>query len=155
DELTLSYRPRGGRRLRPRLPICAKNMKGWHDMDWKLEVVVVPVSDVDRAKQFYSEQVGFNVDVDHRAGEQFRVVQLTPPGSACSVTIGKGLSDMPPGSVKGLQLVVADIKAARAELVERGVEVSPIQHFDDGVQKEGPGGDWNSFIFFSDPDGNG
>ena len=123
-------------------------------MDWKLEVVVVPVSDVDRAKQFYSEQVGFNVDVDHRVGEQFRVVQLTPPGSACSVTIGKGLSDMPPGSVKGLQLVVADIEAARAELVSRGVEVSPIQHFDDGVQKEGPGGDWNSSIFFSDPDGN-
>ena len=124
-------------------------------MDWKLEVVVVPVSDVDRAKQFYSEQVGFNVDVDHRVGEQFRVVQLTPPGSACSVTIGKGLSDMPPGSVKGLQLVVADSEAARAELVSRGVEVSPIQHFDDGVQKDGPGGDWNSFIFFSDPDGNG
>ena len=124
-------------------------------MDWKLQVVVVPVSDVDRAKQFYSEQVGFKVDVDHRVGEQFRVVQLTPPGSACSVTIGKGLSDMPPGSVKGLQLVVADIEAARAELVSRGVEVSPIQHFDDGVQKDGPGGDWNSFIFFSDPDGNG
>jgi catechol 2,3-dioxygenase-like lactoylglutathione lyase family enzyme len=124
-------------------------------MDWKLEVVVVPVSDVDRAKQFYSEQVGFNIDVDHRVGEQFRVVQLTPPGSACSVTIGKGLSDMPPGSVKGLQLVVADIEAARAELLARGVEVSPIQHFDDGVQKDGPGGDWNSFIFFSDPDGNG
>jgi catechol 2,3-dioxygenase-like lactoylglutathione lyase family enzyme len=124
-------------------------------MDWKLEVVVVPVSDVDRAKQFYSERVGFNVDVDHRVGEQFRVVQLTPPGSACSVTIGKGLSDMPPGSVKGLQLVVADIEAARAELVSRGVEVSPTQHFDDGVQKDGPGGDWNSFIFFSDPDGNG
>jgi catechol 2,3-dioxygenase-like lactoylglutathione lyase family enzyme len=123
-------------------------------MDWKLEVVVVPVSDVDRAKQFYSEQVGFNVDVDHRVGEQFRVVQLTPPGSACSVTIGKGLSDMPPGSVQGLQLVVADIEAARAELVSRGVDVSSIQHFDDGVQKEGPGGDWNSFIFFSDPDGN-
>ena len=123
-------------------------------MDWKLEVVVVPVSDVDRAKQFYSEQVGFNVDVDHRVGEQFRVVQLTPPGSACSVTIGKGLSDMAPGSVKGLQLVVSDIEAARTELVSRGVEVSPIQHFDDGIQKEGPGGDWNSFIFFSDPDGN-
>jgi catechol 2,3-dioxygenase-like lactoylglutathione lyase family enzyme len=124
-------------------------------MDWKLEVVVVPVSDVDRAKQFYSEQVGFNVDVDQKMGENFRVVQLTPPGSACSVTIGVGLADMPPGSVKGLQLVVADIEAARAELVSRGVEVSPIQHFDDGVQKDGPGGDWNSFIFFSDPDGNG
>jgi catechol 2,3-dioxygenase-like lactoylglutathione lyase family enzyme len=124
-------------------------------MDWKLEVVVVPVSDVDRAKRFYSEQVGFNVDVDHRAGEQFRVVQLTPPGSSCSVTIGAGLSDMAPGSVKGLQLVVADIEAARAELVSRGVEVSAIQHFEDGVQVEGPGGDWNSFVFFSDPDGNG
>ena len=124
-------------------------------MDWKLEVVVVPVSDVDRAKQFYSEQVGFNVDVDQKMGENFRVVQLTPPGSACSVTIGVGLADMPPGSVKGLQLVVADIEAARAELVSRGVEVSPIQHFDDGVQKDGPGGVWNSFIFFSDPDGNG
>ncbi len=123
-------------------------------MEWKLEVVVLPVSDVDRAKQFYGEQVGFVVDVDQRASETFRVVQLTPPGSACSVTIGTGLTDMPPGSVKGLQLVVADIEAARAELVSRGVAVSAIQHFEDGVQKEGPGGDWNSFIFFSDPDGN-
>jgi catechol 2,3-dioxygenase-like lactoylglutathione lyase family enzyme len=123
-------------------------------MDWKLEVVVLPVSDVDRAKHFYSEQVGFVVDVDHRASETTRVVQLTPVGSACSVTIGMGLTDMPPGSVKGLQLVVSDIEAARAELVSRGVEVSSIQHFEDGVQKEGPGGDWNSFIFFSDPDGN-
>jgi catechol 2,3-dioxygenase-like lactoylglutathione lyase family enzyme len=123
-------------------------------MEWKLEVVVLPVSDVDRAKHFYSEQVGFVVDVDHRASETTRVVQLTPPGSACSVTIGVGLTDMPPGSVKGLQLVVSDIEAARAELVSRGVEVSSIQHFEDGVQKEGPGGDWNSFIFFSDPDGN-
>jgi catechol 2,3-dioxygenase-like lactoylglutathione lyase family enzyme len=124
-------------------------------MDWKLEVVVVPVSDVDRAKRFYSEQVGFTVDVDHRAGERFRVVQLTPPGSACSITFGAGLADMPPGSLKGLQLVVSDIEAARAELVARGVEVSTIQRFEDGIQKEGPGGDWNSFIFFSDPDGNG
>ena len=123
-------------------------------MDWKLEVVVVPVADVDRAKQFYSEQVGFNVDVDHRVGEQFRVVQLTPSGSACSITIGKGIADMEPGSVKGLQLVVSDIEAARADLISRGVEVSTIQHFDDGIQKEGPGGDWNSFIYFSDPDGN-
>src|SRR5262249_29478891 len=121
----------------------------------KLEVVVLPVSDVDRAKQFYSEKVGFNVDVDHRASETSRVVQLTPPGSACSVTIGVGLTDMPPGSVKGLQLVVSDIAAARAELATRGVDVSTIQHFEEGVQKEGPGGDWNSFIFFSDPDGNG
>jgi catechol 2,3-dioxygenase-like lactoylglutathione lyase family enzyme len=124
-------------------------------MDWKLEVVVIPVADVDRAKRFYSEQVGFVVDVDHRAGKDFRVVQLTPPGSACSVTIGTGLVAMPPGSVKGLQLVVSDIEAARAELVARGVDVSQIQHFEDGVAVDGPGGAWNSFIFFSDPDGNG
>jgi catechol 2,3-dioxygenase-like lactoylglutathione lyase family enzyme len=126
-------------------------------MDWKLEVIVVPVSDVDRSKQFYSEQVGFVVDVDHRAGEGFRVVQLTPPGSACSISIGEGTEayDTAPGSVKGLQLVVSDIEAARAELVERGVEVGPITHFEDGLPKEGPGGDWNSFVFFSDPDGNG
>ncbi len=123
-------------------------------MDWKLEVVVVPVSDVDRAKHFYSEQVGFVVDVDHRPNEAFRVVQMTPPGSACSVTIGTGLSDMPPGSLKGLQLVVSDIEAAHAELVARGVAVSEIQHFEDGIAAPGPGGDWNSFIFFSDPDGN-
>jgi catechol 2,3-dioxygenase-like lactoylglutathione lyase family enzyme len=123
-------------------------------MEWKLEVVVVPVSDVDRAKHFYSEQVGFVVDVDHRAGE-FRVVQLTPPGSACSVTIGSGLTTMTPGSLQGLQLVVSDVEAARAQLVEHGVKVSPVQHFEDGIQKDGPGGDWNSFIFFSDPDGNG
>jgi catechol 2,3-dioxygenase-like lactoylglutathione lyase family enzyme len=124
-------------------------------MEWKLEVVVVPVADVDRAKRFYSEQVGFVVDVDHRASEQFRVVQLTPPGSACSITIGTGLVAMPPGSLQGLQLVVPDIEAARAELVARGVEVSPIRHFEDGVAVEGRGGDWNAFIFFSDPDGNG
>jgi catechol 2,3-dioxygenase-like lactoylglutathione lyase family enzyme len=124
-------------------------------MDWKLEVVVVPVSDVDRAKRFYSEQVGFVVDVDHRPNEKFRVVQMTPPGSACSVTVGTGLTQMTPGSLQGLQLVVSDVEAARAELVERGVEVSVVQHFEDGVQMEGHGGDWNSFIFFSDPDGNG
>lgn len=123
-------------------------------MDWKLELVVVPVSDVDRAKRFYSERVGFVVDVDHRAGEKFRVVQLTPRGSACSISIGTGLNDSAPGSLKGLQLVVSDIEAARAELVDRGVEVSKIQHFEDGVAADGPGGDWNSFIFFSDPDGN-
>jgi catechol 2,3-dioxygenase-like lactoylglutathione lyase family enzyme len=123
-------------------------------MDWKLEVVVVPVSDVDRAKRFYSEQVGFNVDTDMRLGDTFRVVQLTPPASGCSITIGTGLGDMVPGSLKGLQLVVFDIEAARAELVERGVQVSPVQHFADGVRADGPGGDWNSFIFFEDPDGN-
>jgi catechol 2,3-dioxygenase-like lactoylglutathione lyase family enzyme len=128
--------------------------KGDRLMDWKLEVVVVPVSDVDRAKRFYSEQLGFVVDVDRQISESFRVVQMTPPGSACSVTIGTGLAAMPPGSLKGLQLVVSDIEAAHAQLVERGVDVSPIMHFEDGVQKEGPGGEWNSFVFFDDPDGN-
>ena len=124
-------------------------------MEWKLEVVVVPVSDVDRAKHFYVDQVGFHVDVDHQATETMRIVQMTPPGSACSVTIGTGLIDSAPGSLKGLQLVVADIAAAHAHLVERGVEVSPIVHYEDGVRVDGPGGDWNSFIYFSDPDGNG
>ena len=124
-------------------------------MDWKLEVVVVPVSDVDRAKRFYSEQVGFIVDVDHQAGEGFRVVQLTPPGSACSVTIGTGLTGMAPGSLQGLQLVVLDIEAAHAQLAAHGVEVSEVQHFENGVPVEGRGEDFNSFIFFRDPDGNG
>ena len=124
-------------------------------MDWKLEVVVVPVSDVDRAKRFYSEQLGFNVDVDHRATETMRVVQLTPPGSACSVTIGTGLVDSAPGSLKGLQLVVTDLEAARAQLVERGVAVGPIRHVAEGRWVDGHGGPWNAFVFFSDPDGNG
>jgi catechol 2,3-dioxygenase-like lactoylglutathione lyase family enzyme len=124
-------------------------------MEWSLEVVVVPVSDVDRAKRFYSEQVGFVVDVDRQMSEQFRVVQLTPPGSSCSITIGTGLAAMAPGALQGLQLCVSDIEAARAELVARGVEVSDVLHFEDGVQRPGRGGDWNSFLFFSDPDGNG
>ena len=113
-------------------------------MDWRLELVQVPVSDVDRAKRFYTEKAGFNADHDHRVSDEIRFVQLTPPGSACSITIGTGLSSMPPGSVHGLQLVVSDIHAARAELVERGVEVSEVQEFP-----------WGSFVFFSDPDGNG
>lgn len=124
-------------------------------MDWKLEVVVVPVADVDRAKRFYGAQCGFVVDVDTRITDTFRVVQLTPPGSACSISIGTGLTDAEPGSLKGLQLVVSDIEAARAELVGRGVEASAVCHFEDGVQVAGRGGDWNSFVFFSDPDGNG
>lgn len=123
-------------------------------MDWKLEVVVVPVMDVDRAKRFYSEQAGFAVDHDTRISDEIRVVQLTPPGSACSIVIGAGLVDTPPGSVKGLQLVVSDIEAARAELVKRGVEVSAVQHYEGAVLVDGRGGDWNSFIFFNDPDGN-
>jgi len=124
-------------------------------MDWKLEVVVVPVTDVDRAKQFYSEQVGFVVDHDTRISDEVHVVQLTPPGSACSIVVGSGIVDMPPGSVKGLQLVVSDIEAARTALVERGVVVSPIQHYEGANLVDGRGGKWNSFIFFSDPDGNG
>lgn len=124
-------------------------------MEWKLEVLVVPVADIDRAKQFYSEQVGFVVDHDTRMSDTVRVVQLTPPGSGCSVVIGMGLgNDMRPGSLKGLQLVVADIDAAHAQLVERGVSVSPVSHFEGATLAEGRGGPWNSFIFFDDPDGN-
>jgi predicted enzyme related to lactoylglutathione lyase len=113
-------------------------------MDWRLELVQVPVSDVDRAKAFYTEKAGFNADQDHRVSDELRFVQLTPPGSACSIALGTGLSGMEPGSVQGLQLVVSDIEAARAELVERGVDVTEVQVFD-----------WGSFVFFSDPDGNG
>ena len=124
-------------------------------MDWKLEVVVVPIRDVDRAKHFYSEQVGFVVDLDTQISDEVRFVQLTPPGSGCSIVIGTGMVEMAPGSVKGLQLVVSNIEAARNQLVERGVEVSPIQHYEGTVLVEGRGGKWNSFIFFNDPDGNG
>ena len=124
-------------------------------MDFRLEVVPIPVSDVDLAKRFYSEQAGFVVDLDTRIGDEMRLVQLTPPGSACSIAVGTGIVDTPPGSVQGLQLVVSDIEAARAELVERGLEVSDIQHFDGRDWKPGGAGDWNSFAFFSDPDGNG
>jgi predicted enzyme related to lactoylglutathione lyase len=123
-------------------------------MDWKLELVVVPVADVERAKRFYSEQVGFAVDHDTKVGEM-RVVQLTPPGSACSIAIGTGLVETPPGTVEGLQLVVPDIAAARAQLAERGVEVSQVQHYEGDQRVDGRGGPWNSFVFFSDPDGNG
>jgi catechol 2,3-dioxygenase-like lactoylglutathione lyase family enzyme len=126
-------------------------------MDWKLEVVQIPVSDVDRAKRFYSEQVGFAVDLDTRVSDEVRLVQLTPPGSACSIHLSTGIHNMPSGVLEGLQLVVPDIEAARAELVARGVEASPVQHVVDGggVWVEGRGGEWNSFVFFSDPDGNG
>jgi catechol 2,3-dioxygenase-like lactoylglutathione lyase family enzyme len=123
-------------------------------MDLKLELVVLPVSDVDRSKAFYSEQLGFNVDVDQSFGEAFRVVQLTPPGSACSVTIGKGLAKMEPGTLHGLQLCVTDIDASRTELVGRGLDVGPVQHIVDGEWLDGHGGPWNSFMFFKDPDGN-
>jgi catechol 2,3-dioxygenase-like lactoylglutathione lyase family enzyme len=122
-------------------------------MDWKLEVVVVPVTDVDRAKRFYNEQLGFTVDTDVQVGGM-RVVQLTPQGSACSVTIGPMIIDKPLEAAPALQLSVRDIEAAHAELTARGVPVGPVQHFVDGAPVEGPGGDYNSFIFFSDPDGN-
>jgi predicted enzyme related to lactoylglutathione lyase len=112
-------------------------------MDWKLELVAIPVSDVDRAKAFYADKVGFNADHDFQVTEEIRFIQLTPPGSACSIALGTGIVDSEPGSAAGLQLVVSDINAARAELVERGVEVSEVQNFD-----------WGSFVFFRDPDGN-
>lgn len=124
-------------------------------MDYRLEVVVVPVTDVDRAKHFYAEQVGFHVDVDRSVGPDVRIVQMTPPGSGCSVTIGTGLAEMAPGSLKGLQLCVADIEAAHAELSGRGVPVSPIRHHDGSGFVDGKGDDWNAFLFFDDPDGNG
>jgi len=113
-------------------------------MDWKLELVAVPVSDVDRAKAFYTEKLGFNADHDHQVTDELRFIQLTPPGSACSIALGSGIVGTPPGSLQGLQLVVPDVAAARAELVERGVDVSDVQDFP-----------WGSFLFFTDPDGNG
>lgn len=124
-------------------------------MEYKLEVVVVPVSGVDRAERFYAEQVGFGVDVDDSPSEHVRIVQMTPPGSGCSVTIGTVVATMVPGSLQGLQLVVGDIQAAHDDLLSRGVPVSTIQHHDGTVFVEGKGGRWNSFKFFSDPDGNG
>ncbi len=112
-------------------------------MDWKLELVAVPVSDVDRAKTFYTEQVGFNADHDHTVSDEMRFVQLTPPGSGCSIAIGKGIVDGEPGSIRGLQMTVTDVQAAHAALAERGVEVSDVEHLP-----------WGSFVFFNDPDGN-
>jgi catechol 2,3-dioxygenase-like lactoylglutathione lyase family enzyme len=112
-------------------------------VDWKLELVVVPVSDVDRAKAFYAEQVGFHADHDHVVSDEIRFVQLTPPGSACSIALGQGLTEAAPGSVSGLQLVVEDVHQARDELAQHDVEVSEVQDFP-----------WGSFVFFADPDGN-
>jgi catechol 2,3-dioxygenase-like lactoylglutathione lyase family enzyme len=112
-------------------------------MDWKLELVAIPVSDVDRAKTFYTEKAGFHADHDYQVSEGLRFVQLTPPGSACSIVIGEGITEAAPGSVQGVQMVVADINAAHAELVERGVDVSEVQEFP-----------WGQFVFFNDPDGN-
>ena len=115
-------------------------------MDWKLELIQVPVSDVDRAKEFYVDKVGFTLDHDHQVNDQVRFVQITPPGSGCSIAIGTGLGDKPmePGSVQGLQVVVSDINEAHSQLSRNGVEVSEVQHFP-----------WGDFVFFTDPDGNG
>jgi catechol 2,3-dioxygenase-like lactoylglutathione lyase family enzyme len=113
-------------------------------VDWKIELLAIPVSDVDRAKAFYSEQVGFIVDHDHVISDELRFVQLTPPGSGCSITIGVGITDLAPGSIKGVQMVVDDIHAAHAHLVDRGVEVSEVEEYP-----------WGHFVFFDDPDGNG
>jgi catechol 2,3-dioxygenase-like lactoylglutathione lyase family enzyme len=113
-------------------------------MDWRIELIGIPVSDVDQAIAFYTEKAGFVLDHDHRVSDEIRFVQLTPPGSACSIALGVGIIDVPPGSVQGVQMVVSDIHAARAELVERGVEVGEVQEFP-----------WGAFLFFSDPDGNG
>ena len=112
-------------------------------MDWKLELVAVPVTDVDRAKRFYTEQVGFHADHDHRISDDLRFVQLTPPGSACSIALGTGVTDAKPGTATGLQLVVSDIEAARTQLMDGGVEVSEVQDFP-----------WGRFLVFADPDGN-
>ncbi len=112
-------------------------------MDWKIELVAIPVTDVDRAKRFYTEQAGFNADHDYPVSEGLRFVQLTPPGSACSIVIGEGITKAAPGSVEGVQMVVSDIQAAHDELTARGVEVSEVQEFP-----------WGQFVFFSDPDGN-
>ena len=113
-------------------------------MDWKLELVAVPVTDVDRAKAFYVDKVGFVLDHDHRVSDEIRFVQLTPPGSACSIALGQGIVQTPPGSAQGLQLVVPDIEAARSELLARGVEVGEVDRQP-----------WGAFVYFADPDGNG
>jgi catechol 2,3-dioxygenase-like lactoylglutathione lyase family enzyme len=126
-------------------------------VEYKLELVLIPVSDVDRAKAFYTEKAGFDLDVDHQPSDEFRVVQMTPPGSACSITIGIGITDAAPGAVRGTHLVVTDIEAARTELVGRGVEVSEIRHMGPNGWEPGPDPehrDYGSFADFSDPDGN-
>jgi predicted enzyme related to lactoylglutathione lyase len=112
-------------------------------MDWKIELIILPVTDVDRARDFYANQVGFHLDHDHVVSDEVRFVQLTPPGSGCSIAIGKGLTDAEPGSVQGLQMVVDDIEAARKQLVDNGVDVGPVD-----IQP------WGHFLYFADPDGN-
>jgi catechol 2,3-dioxygenase-like lactoylglutathione lyase family enzyme len=126
-------------------------------VDWTLELIVVPVSDVDRAKAFYVDQAGFDLLVDHSAGDDFRVVQLVPPGSACAIALMKNNVEMAPGTLHGLHLCVSDIDAARAQLVERGVDVSELFHFGEGGQQSGPDPErqsYNTFLSFKDPDAN-
>ena len=126
-------------------------------MDFKLELVLIPVTDVDRAKTFYVDNMGFNLDVDHQPNDEFRVVQMTPPGSACSITIGKGITEAKPGSYRGTHLVVTDIEAARKKLLGRGVEVGEIKHMTPDGWQPGPDpqhADYNSFVDIVDPDGN-
>ena len=127
-------------------------------MRWALEVVVIAVTDIDRAKQFYSEKLGFNLDHDNRSGDHFRVVQFTPPGSGCSIAFGKGLAEGEPGSIPGLQLVVPDLRKAREELIARGLDIGQIQYFDPAAgprpATDDDNLDFSGFLFFSDPDGN-
>jgi catechol 2,3-dioxygenase-like lactoylglutathione lyase family enzyme len=126
-------------------------------VDWKLEVVTIPVSDLDRAKTFYAEQIGFNVDIDHQVSGDVRFLQLTPPGSACSIHLAPGTERLRPGSMEGLFLVVPDVKGARDRLVERGVDVGEVLVFDEGKyrpSREGESLDLVGVVFFSDPDGN-
>jgi predicted enzyme related to lactoylglutathione lyase len=141
----MSQRPAAAGTSQCRLPVCENVVPCRYvpTMDWKLELVPVPVTDVDRAKAFYVDQVGFNADHDYQVTESLRFVQLTPPGSACSIVMGTGITDMRPGSQRGLQVVVADVEAARSQLVGRGVDASDVD-----VQP------WGSFVTFSDPDGN-
>jgi catechol 2,3-dioxygenase-like lactoylglutathione lyase family enzyme len=129
--------------LGPATVVAPERPKERPGMDWKLELVAIPVSDVDRAKAFYTEQVGFHADHDHRVNESLRFVQLTPPGSACSIALGEGIVEGAPGSVQGLQIVVADARAAHAELAARGVDVSDVEELP-----------WGTFVYFKDPDGN-
>ena len=122
-------------------------------MDWKLELVPVPVTDLDKARHFYAEQLGWVVDHDTRVSAEQRIIQLTPPGSDCSIVLG--VAPTPPGSIQGVHLVVDDIEAAHAALLDQGVPAGPVHHYGPEGVEEGRGGDWNSFVNFSDPDGNG
>ena len=123
-------------------------------MDYRIEVIVIGVTDVERAKAFYVDACGFPLDIDTGPSESFRFVQVTPPGSGCSIAFGTNVGSMTPGSLKGVQICVADVDAARADLASRGVPVTPVRHFVDGAFADGRGDDWNSWCFFDDPDGN-